>query len=532
MPSQDIPASNPAKKWVNQGKSLFARFFGLFSKRDLVIIIFFTILGLGGVFAATRITVTAPDSQGAGYSAVTTCDPDVTINKDITFDLLLNRYVISTISISDVDQRYGAGCGNLVMELALPMNDGVTYASWTIPSSTITNGSFTYGANNSTGITYRAYSTLTPIDVQYSFDKVAIGMSSSPRAVTNGPVYDLLKDNGFTTVGQSNSSTTLTFALSLSCGTLTVDTAAPGVSTALTNLVAPTGYVTNNATSTGANGATSDATASLAAFLGFRGTLADINTVLPWISYSWKSGCTNPIPVFQAAIWDALDTNNPVAWNFPGNGHYYQLVKTLSVSAPSWDQSFLEITGLSSGYASSPATATALPSTTRSYSSCNYKVFGMCGYFATVSSQAENEFIYQKSAQKGVWLGGNGRCGAALCTNRGYYWVDPVAPEYGVLFSTGRTGVATAGNYAYWNNNEPNGSCCATNSESALQIMGNDGHYNDLTEWQGKGVGSTNLASWGNYDVLGYVVEYGGSTASGESPSGGGSSSGKINWHY
>jgi hypothetical protein len=329
----------------------------------------------------------------------------------------------------------------------------------------------------------------------------------------------------------------LTFALSLSCGTLTVDTTAPGVSTALANLVAPVGYVTNDATSTGTNGATSDSTASLSAFLGFRGSLSNINAVLPWISYSWKSGCIN-LPKFQAAIWDAQNTNNPVAWNFPGNGHYYQLIKTLDASAPSWDQSFLEITGLNSGYASSPAdTATALPSTTRSYSSCNYKVFGMCGYFATVSSQAENEFIYQKSAQKGVWLGGNGRCGAALCTNRGYYWVDPVAPEYGVLFSTGRPGVATAGNYAYWNNtttgtgNEPNGSCCATNSETALQIMGGVGFFNDLSEWQGKGRNDA-IEMWNQFNVLGYKVEYGDSTAAGESRSGGGSTSGVIVWHY
>ena len=176
MPSQDIPASNPAKKWVNQGKSLFARFFGLFSKRDLIVIATFAVLGAGGAFAATLITISAPDSQGAGYSAVTRCDPDVIINKDITFDLTLNRYVISTISISDVDQRYGVGCGNLVMELALPMNGGVTYASWTIPSSTITNGVFTFGANNSTGITYRAYTTLNPIDVEYSFQNAAVAV--------------------------------------------------------------------------------------------------------------------------------------------------------------------------------------------------------------------------------------------------------------------------------------------------------------------------------------------------------------------
>ena len=74
MPSQDISASSPAKKGINRGKSLFARLIGLFSKRDLIVIATFAILGIGGAFAATLITVTAPDSQGAGYLAATSCD--------------------------------------------------------------------------------------------------------------------------------------------------------------------------------------------------------------------------------------------------------------------------------------------------------------------------------------------------------------------------------------------------------------------------------------------------------------------------
>jgi hypothetical protein len=509
--------------------SLFFRnTINLFSKRDFAIIAFFTILGIGGVLAAGRIALTQAESQGAGYAAVTSCDPEVTINKDIAFDLTLNRYVISTISITDVDQRYATGCGNLIMELALPINGDVTYASWTIPSSTITNGVFTFGANNSTGITYRAYTTLTPIDVEYSFQNAAVAVRPSTRAVTNGPVFDLLKDNGFTTVGQSNSSTTLTFALSLTCGTLTVDTTQPGVSTALAALTAPTGYVTNNATSTGTNGATDDTNEILAAYLGFRGSLANINTVLPWISYSWKSGCIYT-PKFQAAIWDAQSTSNPVAWNFPGNGNYYQLIKTQTASPPSWDQSFLEITGLSANY------NTAGPSTTtRSYANCNYKVFGMCGYFATITSKAENDFIYSKTAQKGVWLGGLGRCGTTSCANRGFYWVDPVAPGYGNVFSTGRTGVATAGNFANWYNLEPNGAIATPPGESALQIMGGDGRWNDLYEYVGRppSADAANLANWGTYNVLGYVVEYGGSNAAGESPTGGGSSTSVIEWHY
>jgi len=97
----------------------------LFTKRDLVIIILFTILGFGGVFAATLINVTAPDSQGAGYLAATSCDEAVTINKDVVFNSSTKRFEVATISISGVDQRYDAnginGCGNRVLEMAIQL---------------------------------------------------------------------------------------------------------------------------------------------------------------------------------------------------------------------------------------------------------------------------------------------------------------------------------------------------------------------------------------------------------------------------
>ena len=500
----------------------------LFSKRDFVVVSFFTILGMGGVFAAGLVTLTASESQGAGYSAVTACDEQVTINKDVLFDSTLKRYVIATISVTDVDQRYQSGCGNQILELALPYNGSVTYASWTIPSSTITNGVFTYGANSSTGITYRAYTSLTPIDVEYSFASAAINTRASTRVVTNGPVYDLLKDNGFTTVGQDASSLNITFALALSCGTLTVDTTQTGVTDALAALTAPTGYVKNNATSTGANGATS------AALLGFRGTVANINIVLPWISYAWKSGCTTTTPTFQGAIWNAQPTgiSTPIAWNFSDNGHYYQYVETATASAPTWDASFTGITGQPANYNTSPY---ALGSTTRAYANCNYKLFGLCGYFVTVTSSAENLFIVSKTATRGVWLGGLGRCANAnasasvICANKGFFWVDPVAPEYGLIFST--NGVSYIGRFENFNGGEPNGGSAGGGvGESALQTIGGSttGDWNDLAENERRGTDG----AWGAYNVAGFLVEYGDSTASGEALTGGGSKTPVISWHY
>jgi len=502
----------------------------LFSKRDFVVVSFFTILGMGGVFAAGLVTLTQSESQGAGYSAVTACDEQVTINKDVLFDATLKRYVVATISVTNVDQRYQAGCGNQILELALPYNGSVTYASWTIPSSTITNGAFTFGANNSTGITYRAYTSLTPIDVEYSFASAAINTRASTRAVNNGPVYDLLKDNGFTTVGQDAVSDKITLALTLSCGTFIVDTTQPGVSTALAALAAPTGYDATKWSSSGANGATA------AAYIGFRGTVANINIVLPWISYAWKSDCTTTTPTFQGSIWNAQPTgvSSPIAWNFSENGHYYQYVNTTK----SWADAYTEITGLTPSTTSTPS---ELPSTTRARSACYYQIYGLCGYFATVQTAGENGFITSKVGLSGAWLGGNMR--TTRLSSKTFKWIDPVAPEYNQVFSAGTTNDGTGWNpaslsskavsytvngttyrYENWNNGEPNnyghsnscGSGC--NGEQALQIVaGGNGYWNDYPE-----VGQN----------LGYIIEYGDSTAAGESLVGGGSKTAVITWHY
>ena len=136
------------KKCLNSLALLRKELINLLSKRDLVVIIFFTILGLGGVFAATLITITAPDSQGAGYVAATSCDEAVIIDKSVVLNTSTNRYEVATISVSGVDQRYDAnginGCGGRVLELAIPVNGVFTYTSWSIPVSG-SSGTFTYG---------------------------------------------------------------------------------------------------------------------------------------------------------------------------------------------------------------------------------------------------------------------------------------------------------------------------------------------------------------------------------------------------
>ena len=147
-----IPVYKHARKRLKHSSfslaGLRANTIELLTRRDLAIIIFFAILGIGGAFAAGLVTVTAPDSQGAGYIAATSCDEAITINKDVVFNSSTKRFEVATISISGVDQRYDVnginGCGGRVVELAIPVNGVFTYTSWSIPISS-SSGTFTYG---------------------------------------------------------------------------------------------------------------------------------------------------------------------------------------------------------------------------------------------------------------------------------------------------------------------------------------------------------------------------------------------------
>jgi hypothetical protein len=171
----------------------------------------------------------------------------------------------------------------------------------------------------------------------------------------------------------------------------------------------------------------------------------------------------------------------------------------------------------------------------------------MCGYFATVQTPGENTFLTQKVGMAGAWLGANDR--TTRTSSKSFKWIDPVAPEYNKVFSVGTTsdgsgwsptsGRSTAVSYTVngityryenWDQSEPNNyqptgimaNSCGTGcgGEQVLQfVAGGTGIWNDYPE---------------NKDAqkLGYIVEFGDSTASGEARVGGGSKTGVISWRY
>ena len=155
------------------------------------------------------------------------------------------------------------------------------------------------------------------------------------------------------------------------------------------------------------------------------------------------------------------------------NGHFYETVSTTS----NW---------------SSALTNAA----TKSY-------FGRAGYLATMTSLAENNFLWKIMATD-AWMGAsddfnyiNAATGTTTYANQAasegkWYWVT--GPEKGNLFSVGNgSPVTQAGQFAYWNGGEPNNS-------GGIEHYGefystNLGHWNDLNS-------TTTLSS--------YLVEYGG----------------------
>lgn len=135
------------------------------------------------------------------------------------------------------------------------------------------------------------------------------------------------------------------------------------------------------------------------------------------------------------------------------------------------------------------------------------------GYLATITSAAENTFIFSK-VNVDAWLGGSDQYqyvneainfstdtfdGQGSTVNSDptksegrYYWVT--GPERGTQFSVGNgSPTAVSSRYINWNNSEPNN---ASSSEHYLQLQRSTGTWNDLP------LNTPNVKT--------YIVEFGG----------------------
>jgi hypothetical protein len=182
--------------------------------------------------------------------------------------------------------------------------------------------------------------------------------------------------------------------------------------------------------------------------LSFSGSVADINNALSTLEYRTLTAGTKSI---SATI---LPTGLVY---FPGNGHLYEVVD--NGSSLSWD-------------AAQPLAASRT-------------LNGATGYLATVTTQAENDYLLGR-------LSGDGWFGASDSgTEDDWKWVT--GPEAGTSFWAGLgDGAPVGGLFSNWASGEPNNS-------------GNE----DCAQFYSSGSGWNDLPCDGDY-LQYYVVEYGG----------------------
>ena len=147
------------------------------------------VLGIGGVVAATSITINSgsPISLGAGYSTATSCDENITVSAGQGYDLTDNIYKINSLEVSGINlwlatNSSGNGCGLKTLQLAwvatAAAGGAATSTSWVLPSSSLTTQIFRFGstANTITSNYYNASAALTSFSIA-NLSTIAISIS-------------------------------------------------------------------------------------------------------------------------------------------------------------------------------------------------------------------------------------------------------------------------------------------------------------------------------------------------------------------
>jgi hypothetical protein len=150
-------------------------------KRLLILVALVGVMGIGGVVAATSISINGgvPISLGAGYTTATTCDSAVTITAGQGYNATTNLYEVNALNVTDVLTTSG-NCNNKIMQLAyVTTANTAVQASWTLPSSS-TNYLYIFGTTSPTpkisGTNYYATATLTAFDIA-TLSTVALSIS-------------------------------------------------------------------------------------------------------------------------------------------------------------------------------------------------------------------------------------------------------------------------------------------------------------------------------------------------------------------
>jgi len=160
--------------------------------RLLILVALVGVMGIGGVVAATSISINSgvPLSLGAGYATATTCDADVTVASTQAYDTYRNTYVITSFTVTGIDigstnATTGLGCGATVpkvLQLAyVTTSNAATTASWTLASvASATDRVYTFASVGSglkvDSTTYLASVALTSFSIS-TLSTVAISIA-------------------------------------------------------------------------------------------------------------------------------------------------------------------------------------------------------------------------------------------------------------------------------------------------------------------------------------------------------------------
>ena len=151
-------------------------------KRLLILVALVGVMGIGGVVAATSISINSgvPISLGAGYSTATTCDEAVQIDAGQSYDSGSNQFRVTSFSVSGVDIT-AAKCANKVLQLAVVLTDRTNQqATWSLASSAATNFIYKFGPTGDGsvvgGTTYNASIALASFDIA-TLSTVALSIS-------------------------------------------------------------------------------------------------------------------------------------------------------------------------------------------------------------------------------------------------------------------------------------------------------------------------------------------------------------------
>lgn len=300
-------------------------------------------------------------------------------------------------------------------------------------------------------------------------------ISGKEKILINEDANGELSINGFTlgnALDADDTSTELTVSITAAHGTLRLGGTTSGI--------------------TYADGMQNDGTDTS---IEFSGTIANLRTQINELRYNPADDNTADDPLEikisadGGATWQPYTVDVPGKFYYAPNGHYYEYVDANGIT---WDE----------------AKAAAESKT----------LYGLNGYLATVTSQAENDYIAPK-------LGGDGWMGASDAETEGVWkWVT--GPEAGTHFFNGYLGagtgsysvdgsdvydsnwnlidgvndttvnVAVDGEYENWAYGEPN-NADENGGEDFAHFYADGGEWNDYYNE--------------NWDIAGYIVEYGGS---------------------